>query len=191
MLCRLTQFANEYEDDFVREIIGHSAKTAELERSLKHKELDVLLARDKELDTLFERLYEDNVSGKVSDERFAKMSKKYEQEQGENAVKIKALKSELRKDGGQFMNADTFLETIRRYTDAQELSQRMVTELIDHIDVYHAEKVSGQTIQRITIYYNCIGSFTVPEREKIPEMDVCIKTRKGVALNYSQAQIAG
>lgn len=188
---RLTQFANEYEDDFVREIIGHSAKTAELERSLKHKELDVLLARDKELDTLFERLYEDNVSGKVSDERFAKMSKKYEQEQGENAVKIKALKSELRKDGGQFMNADTFLETIRRYTDAQELSQRMVTELIDHIDVYHAEKVSGQTIQRITIYYNCIGSFTVPEREKIPEMDVCIKTRKGVALNYSQAQIAG
>ena len=56
---RLTQFADEYEDDFVKEIIGHSAKTAACERSLRQRELDGLLARDKELDTLFERLYED------------------------------------------------------------------------------------------------------------------------------------
>lgn len=185
---RLTQFADEYEDDFVKEIIGHSAKTAACERSMRQKELDSLLARDKELDTLFERLYEDNVSGKINDERFAKMSKKYEQEQGENAAKVKALKSELRKAGGQLMTADNFLETIRRYTNARELSQRMVTELIDHIDVYHAEKVSGQTVQHITIFYNCIGAFTVPERESIPEADVRLKTRKGVALSYSQAK---
>ena len=185
---RLTQFADEYEDDFVKEIIGHSAKTAACERSLRQKELDSLLARDKELDTLFERLYEDNISGKINDERFAKMSKKCEQEQGENAAKVKALKSELRKAGGQLMTADNFLETIRRYTDARELSQRMVTELIDHIDVYHAEKVSGQTVQHITIFYNCIGAFTVPERESIPEADVRLKTRKGVALSYSQAK---
>lgn len=65
------------------------------------------------------------------------------------------------------MTADNFLGTIRRYTDAQDLSQRMVTELIDHIDIYHAEKVGGQTVQRITIFYNCMGAFTVPERESI------------------------
>lgn len=188
---RLTQFANEYEDDFVKEVIGQSAKMAASERTLKQKELDGLLSRDKELDTLFERLYEDNVSGKISDERFAKMSRRYEQEQGENAAKIKALKSGLRKAGGQIMTADNFLEMIRRYTDARQLSQRMVTELIDHIDVYHAEKASGQVTQRITIYYNCIGAFTVPERESIPELDVCIRTRKGVALSYSQTRIAG
>lgn len=131
------------------------------------------------------------MAGKISDERFAKMSKKYEQEQGENAAKMKALKAELRKAGGQIMTADNFLEMIRKYTDARRLSQRMVTELIDHIDVYHAEKVSGQATQRITIYYNCIGAFTVPERESIPEPDVRIRTRKGVALSYSQARIAG
>ncbi|WP_243112581.1 recombinase family protein [Caproiciproducens sp. NJN-50] len=185
---RLTQFADEYEDDFVKEIIGHSAKTAACERSLRQRELDGLLARDKELDVLFECLYEDNVSGKIDDARFSKMAKRYEQEQGENAAKVKALKSELRKAGGQLMTADNFLETIRRYTDARELSQRMVTELIDHIDVYHAEKVGGQTVQRITIFYNCIGAFTVPERESIPEADVRLKTRKGVALSYSQAK---
>lgn len=133
-------------------------------------------------------LYEDNVSGKINDERFAKMSKKYEQEQGENVTKIKALKSELRKAGGQLITADNFLETIRGYTDARELSQRRVTELIDRIDVYHAEKVDGQTVQRITIFYNYIGAFTVPERESIPETDVRLKTRKGVALSYSQAK---
>ena len=51
-----------------------------------------------------------------------------------------------------------------------------------------AEKVGGQTVQRITIFYNCIEAFTVPERESIPEADVRLRTRKGVALSYSQAK---
>ena len=93
-LQRLTQFADE--EDFVKAIMGHSAKVAQNDRERKHRELDGLLARDKELDVLFERLYEDNVSGKINDMRISKMSKRYEQEQGENAVKIKALKAELK-----------------------------------------------------------------------------------------------
>lgn len=64
----------------------------------------------------------------------------------------------------------------------------MVTELIDLLDVYHAEKVDGQTVQRITIFYNYIGTFTVPERKSIPEADVRLRMRKGVALSYSQAK---
>ena len=58
------------------------------------------------------------------------------------------------------MDVDTFLETVRRYTNATEITQRMVAELIDHIDVYHAEKQDGITTQHITIYYNCIGTFS-------------------------------
>ena len=83
------------------------------------------LARDRELDTLFERLYEDNVSGKIDDARFAKMAKRYEQEQGENAGKIKALRLELKKSDGKQMDMDFFLETIRRYTDATTITKRM------------------------------------------------------------------
>ena len=71
---------------------------AENGRIRKQRELDALTARDRELDMLFERLYEDNVSGKIDDARFAKMSKRYEQEQGENAKKIKALRLERKKD---------------------------------------------------------------------------------------------
>ena len=187
---RLACFASEYENDFIKAMIGRSAKVAENGRIRKQRELDALTARDRELDMLFERLYEDNVAGKIDDARFAKMSKRYEQEQGENAKKIKALRLELKKDESKRMDIDDFLETVRRYTDATTITKRTVAELIDHIEVYHAEKQDGVTNQRVVIYYNCIGAFDVPDRRKIPEADIIMETRKGVALSYAPEQVA-
>lgn len=187
---RLACFASEYENDFIKAMIGRSAKVAENATLRKQRELDTLTARDRELDMLFERLYEDNVAGKIDDARFAKMSKRYEQEQGENAKKIKALRLELKKDESKRMDIDDFLETVRRYTDATTITKRMVAELIDHIEVYHAEKQDGITNQRIVIHYNCIGAFDVPDRRKIPEADIIMETRKGVALSYAPEQVA-
>ena len=187
---RLACFASEYENDFIKAMIGRSAKVAENTALRKQRELDALTARDRELNMLFERLYEDNVAGKIDDARFAKMSKRYEQEQGENAKKIKALRLELKKDESKRMDIDDFLETVRRYTDATTITKRMVAELIDHIEVYHAEKQDGVTNQRVVIYYNCIGAFDVPDRRKIPEADIIMETRKGVALSYAPEQVA-
>ena len=187
---RLACFASEYENDFIKAMIGRSAKVAENATLRKQRELDALTARDRELDMLFERLYEDNVAGKIDDARFAKMSKRYEQEQGENAKKIKALRLELKKDESKRMDIDDFLETVRRYTDATTITKRMVAELIDHIEVYHAEKQDGVTNQRVDIHYNCIGAFDVPDRRKIPEADIIMETRKGVALSYAPEQVA-
>ena len=187
---RLACFASEYENDFIKAMIGRSAKVAENTALRKQRELDALTARDRELDMLFERLYEDNVAGKIDDARFAKMSKRYEQEQGENAKKIKALRLELKKDESKRMDIDDFLETVRRYTDATTITKRMVAELIDHIEVYHAEKQDGVTNQRVVIYYNCIGAFDVPDRRKIPEADIIMETRKGVAPSYAPEQVA-
>ena len=187
---RLAAFANEYEHDFVKAMLGRSAKVAENDRARKQRELNSLLARDKELDMLFERLYEDNVAGKIDDARFARMSKRYEQEQGEISAKVKALRLELKKAEGQQMDMEGFLETVRRYTHVTKITQRMVAELIDHIDVYHAEKQDGVTNQQVVIHYNCIGAFEVPDRRKIPEADIIMETRKGVAVSYAPAQIA-
>lgn len=184
---RLACFANEYENDFIKAMVGRSAKVAENERVRKKRELDGLLARDRELDTLFERLYEDNVSGKIDDARFAKMAKRYEQEQGENAGRIKALRLEVKKLEEKRMDVDDFLETVRHYTNAAKITKRMVAELIDHIEVYPAVKEEGVTNQRVTIHYNCIGAFEVPDRRKIPERDILLETRKGVALSYAPA----
>ena len=85
---------------------------------------------------------------------------------------------------------EEFLETVRRYTDATTITRRMVGELIDHIDVYHAEKQDGMTNQQVVIHYNCIGAFEVPDRKKIPEADIIMETRKGVAVSYAPTQIA-
>lgn len=88
------------------------------------------------------------------------------------------------------MDMDVFLETVRRYTGATKLTRHMVAELIEHIDVYHAEKQDGITTQKIVIHYNCIGPFVVPDRKDIRELDILMKTRKGVAVSYSPAEIA-
>ena len=68
--------------------------------------------------------------------------------------------------------------TVRRYTDATTITKRMVAELIDHIEVYHAEKQDGVTNQRVVICYNCIGAFDVPDRRKIPEATLSWKKEK-------------
>ncbi len=107
---RLAAFANEYESDFVKAMMGRSAKVAENDRARKQRELDALLTRDKELDMLFERLYEDNVAGKIDDARFSRMSKRYEQEQGEMAQRIKALRLELKKARASRWTWRTFLK---------------------------------------------------------------------------------
>ena len=187
---RLAAFANEYEHDFVKTMLGRSAKVAENDRARKQRELNALLTRDKELDMLFERLYEDNVAGKIDDARFARMSKRYEQKQGEISAKIKALRLELKKAEGQQMDMEDYLQMVRRYTHVTKITQRMVSELIDHIDVYHAGKRDGITNQRIVIHYNCIGAFEVPDRKKIPEADIIMETRKGVAVSYAPAEVA-
>ena len=187
---RLTEFASHYEDDFMRAMIGHTMRTAETEQTHKKRELDKLTARDNELDSLFERIYEDNINGKLTDERFARMSKNYEQEQGEVSKRIKILRSELKKETSIRYTADMFLEIVRRYTNASELTQLMITELIDHIDVYHAERIDGEITQRVVPHYHCIGAFEVPDWKDIPEIDILIETRKGVALSYQNDSLA-
>ena len=184
---RLAKFASLYEDEFLKAVIGHSQQAAETDRKLKEKELKALLARDEELDGLFERIYEDNVSGKLSDDRFAKMSRRYEDEQKELAEKIKKLRSEIEKQSSQAMTTDMFISLVRKYTRARKLTPRMLNELVEKIEVYHAEKIDGVWEQRLRIHYNCVGEITIPKMLPLPIPDVTVNTRKGVFVNYAPA----
>lgn len=188
---RLTKFASLYEDEFLKAVIGHSQQAAETDRKLKEKELKAMLARDEELDGLFERIYEDNVSGKLSDDRFAKMSRRYEDEQKELAEKIKKLRSEIEKQSSQAMTTDMFISLVRKYTRARKLTPRMLNELVEKIEVYHAEKIDGVWEQRLRIHYNCVGEITIPKMLPLPIPDVTVNTRKGVFVSYTPAEIAG
>ncbi len=187
---RLTRFASHYEDDFVKAVMGSTLESVELDRRLKQKDLASLQARDEELDGLFERIYEDNVSGKLSDDRFAKMSRRYEQEQKELAEKIKALRSEMDKLGNKAMTSDMFISTVRKYTRAKKLTPRMMNELIDRIEVHQAEKINGKWEQRLIIHYNCVGAIFIPDVFPLPAPQVSVNTRKGVVVNYAPCQIA-
>lgn len=182
---RLTKFATQYEKEFAEIIMGNSKTSAENNKKSKQKELNSLIARDKELDNIFNRMYEDNISGKIDDERFARMSKTYTEEQTEIAEKVKILRAELDKEEEQTMTADMFISTVRKYTRAKKLTREMLNELIDEIKINHAEKLdSGETVQIITIYWNCIGTIEIPNLPKIPNVDVTVNTRKGVNVKY-------
>ena len=182
---RLTKYAGLYEDDFLKEVIGHSRQAEETERRLKEKELKSLLARDDELDGLFERIYEDNVSGKLSDDRFAKMSRRYEEEQKELSEKIKKLRSEIEKQSSRATSTDMFVSIVRKYTRARKLTPRMLNELVEKIEVYNAEKIDGEWVQRLRIHYNCVGEMNIPNEPALPIPTVTVNTRKGVFVSYT------
>ena len=187
---RLTKFASLYEDEFVKAVIGHSQQAEQTDRKLKEKELKTLLARDEELDGLFERIYEDNVSGKLSDDRFAKMSRRYEDEQKELSEKIKKLRSEIEKQSSRSMTTDMFIGLVRKYTRARKLTPRMLNELVEKIEVFNAEKIDGVWEQRLRIHYNCVGTIEIPTVLPLPILEVSVNTRKGVVVNYAPCELA-
>ncbi len=186
---RMTKFATQYENEFAKIVMGNSIKAAEQERQAKQKELCNLKSRDKELDVLFERIYEDNVSGKISDERFAKMSVKYESEQKEIQQTIKELQAELDSEQNKAVTSDMFLSSVRKYTRAKKLTPSMLNELIEKIEVHQSEKIDGKTVQRIKIHYNCVGEIDIPDLIKLPENKVSIHTRQGVDVEYAACAV--
>lgn len=141
-----------YEADFAESVMQLSVKNAQSDREALQKSLWAMEARDRELDKLFERIYEDNISGKLSDERFARMSERYDAEQKELAERIKAARKDLEKNESKVLTKEMFLTTVRRYTRARKLTQAMVNELIDHIEVHKAEKINGVWEQHLTVH---------------------------------------
>lgn len=108
----------------------------------------------------------DNVEGKISDERFAKMSATYEAEQAqltERAAELEKLLSDARQKA---INADYFLSLVRKYTDIQELDAQIIREFVEKILVFKPEKVNGRRVQRIRIIYNCIGAIDIPGKDE-------------------------
>ncbi len=164
---RVTSYAREHEDEFVRLVTQKSKQ--ETERNLREskKELEAAKARVSKLDGIIQRLYEDNIEGKVSDERFAKLTDTYEAEQRELERRIAELQSFMANAKNESLGVDTFLSMVRRYTDIKELDAELIRVFVEKILVYKAEKVDGHRVQRIKIIYNGIGEIpTTPINEK-------------------------
>lgn len=185
---RLTKYASHYENDFVKAVMGRSKQTHAEECQSRRKRLETLISRDTELDKLFERLYEDNVNGKITDERFRRLGANYEQEQAELCERIKEVKADLEKYSQQADTTDTFIAAVRKYTRARKLTPRMLNELVQNIEVHQAERIDGVQVQRLTIHYNCVGTLAIPSEEALAMPKVLVETRKGVRLTYRPAE---
>jgi len=184
---RLSRFAKQHEGEFARLATGHAKQTDANGQERKQKEMYALTARDRELDRLFSRMYEDNIAGKIDDERFERMSKQYTTEQKELAEKIHALAIELDKQEAKAMTADMFITNVRKHTRAKKLTERMLNDLIERIEVHQSEKVDGRHRQELKIHYHCIGQIALPDTLPMPE--VSMQTRKGVVVTYLPLQL--
>ena len=134
------------------------------------------------LSNLYEKLYEDNAIGKVSDEGFMQLSHQYEVERMELKAKIKALRQKLSDCGQRELERETFTSAIRRFMRMDRLTAPLLRELIDHIDVFETEGIGKSRTQRIVIYYRFVGYVEIPEVSQ--RTHIKADTRKGVAVEY-------
>ena len=168
---RVTAYARDHEDEFV-EIVTKKTRI-DLDRSMRDakRELEQSQARIKKLDKIIQRLYEDNIEGKISDERFARMTANYETEQHTLESRVAELKSTMTSEIESALGVDHFLTLIRKYTDIKELTAEIIREFVEKIYVYKAERIDGRRVQRIKIIYNCIGEFDPPASTSTTEQE--------------------
>ena len=159
----MLRYLQSFESDFVKSLVDKSAKDKKKEIALRRKKLEANKTRISELDGIFKRIYEDNISGKLSDERFSKLSVDYEREQKQLIEDTVALESELNQEAELVDNVEYFLSIVRQYTEIKELSARVVNDLIDKIKVHTVDKSSGQRVQKIDIYYTAVGLIDVSQ----------------------------
>ena len=151
------EYVTQYEAEFIQEAADSRLRERDAEFSRKRETLSRAESRIAELDNLFKHLYEDNVTGKLSDERFIKMSSDYELEQENLKSMAEVLREEIKQQEKQKTNVKAFISVVKKYTDMQELDASILREFIDRIEVSHTDKKSKT--REITIVYNFIGAF--------------------------------
>jgi len=117
------------------------------------------------LDAIIQRLYEDNLDGKISDDRFAKMTASYEQEQTELEARVAELHDLMEAAKAKSDGIESFLKIVRGRTEITELTPTIIREFVDRIYVHHAVDFEGQRIQQIDVAWNFIGIFDSPESD--------------------------
>ncbi len=159
---KMLVYVQQFEETFVRDQMERLDNAMAMSISKAKVDVVTLRRRDEDLNTLFKRLYEDIVSGRITAERFDMLASEYEQEQKELKVKIAELEDLIEKGETQTKDLKQLLANVRKYTDPQELTAQMVNDLVDKIIVHAPDKSSGHRKQKIEIYYNAVGIINLP-----------------------------
>ncbi len=180
-LKRLAIMLQQDEDLLVDILEKKTNKDFYDEKKFLEGELQKAIVRQQTVASLYEKLYEDNASGKVTDEWFTHMSHKYEVERAELKVKIFNLREKVANMQTVQHSKDMFIGAVRKFLDMETITAPLIHELIDHIDVYEAEGKGKNKTQRVVIHYNFVGYLEIPESN---EPCFTADTRQGVAIGY-------
>lgn len=164
-----TGFVKEHEEEFIRKVRNESKIQRADAAKMLQKKLSREQKRNNELNQLIKKIYEDNVSGKLTDKRFEMLLSDYEQEQADLETSIQNTQTKLSAFEEDNTRIDKFMELVREYTDFSELTTPMIHEFIDKIVVHEADKSTGERIQQIDIYLKYVGKLDVPMPELTPE----------------------
>ena len=186
-LRKLAAYLKEDEDAFLDLLTEKTNRDVLFETQRLQREMRKATDRLNTVSTLHEKLYEDNASGKVSDDWYMEQAHRYEVEHADLKAKITAAQNELKKLESMQVGRDHFVGVIRRFMEMQTLTPVLLRELIDHIDVYETEGKGKQRTQRIVIHYRFIDTITLPE-SRAKETYVA-DTRQGVTVEYISAPI--
>jgi hypothetical protein len=162
-------FVREHGEEFAAKVRNESTiQRADAAKALQ-KKLSREQKRTNELNQLIKKIYEDNVSGKLTDKRFEMLLSDYEQEQDILETSIQNTQNEISAYEEDNTRIDKFMELVRKYTDFSELTTPMIHEFIDKIVVHEADKSTGERIQQIDVYLKYVGRLDVPMPELTPE----------------------
>ena len=163
----VSTYVREDEKEFIRIVRDAASAGQEQTAREKKKRLRQVEKRIGELDELIKKLYEDNVTGKLTDERFDKLSATYEAEQAELKKSVESLSVIVEAAEVQAVNVKSFLKIVKKYTEPTELTPQLLHEFVEKIVVHEADKSSGHRVQRIDVHYNFIGEIDFsPEYRK-------------------------
>lgn len=158
-LCKVIAYARDYEDEFVQRITDNTLTEQMKEQAVMKRQLEQHNRRIGEIDTIIQRLYEDSITGKLTDERFVKMSATYEQEQKDLKTSVAELQVSVDACEQHKVNAKAFLKLVRSYTQPEELTPEILHMFVDKVVVHSAYRENSLRYQQIDIFYNFIGQF--------------------------------
>lgn len=184
-LRRLVEMLEIDESYFAQLLLRKNDEEREKDKKFLESELQKAIARSNTVSQLYEKLYEDNVIGKVSDEWFIELSHKYEKERMDLKAKIADTRHKIEELKNTNSEYEKFISAIRRFMQMDNLTSPLLRELIDHIDIFETEGTGKSRTQRIVIYYRFIGYIELPNATKQTHI---ADTRKGVAVEYITEQ---
>ena len=167
-LRKITSYAAKHEARFMKLLVEQNEDGGKRRNAARKKELETAQKRISELSAIFKRLYEDSVTGRISDERFSELSADYEAEQKELKERAAGLQAELSKSQEAAENAEKFMKVVRRHTSFEELTPTLLREFVEKIVIHESVALDGKRRgklrrQEIEIYYSFVGKVELPD----------------------------